>query len=157
MPWTGDSGRLSERLKLGIVLVPDVISILVQVLNIGNDSVLQASPARSTKVLQQLLGLVSRLDLVGVLSIREVLGECLLRVVLSEDIENLVPVEATGKAKDALILDVVEDGGRNVKSSSVVDIDEVFYHKLVQGFHDLGEWRGLRGAVRRCIVATLFL
>jgi hypothetical protein len=57
----------------------------------------------------------------------EVLRECLLGIVLSENVQNLIPVETACEAEDALVFDVVEDGGGDVKSSSVIDVDVVFY------------------------------
>lgn len=65
----GASSSLRSWLDLTVVLVPDVISSLVQVLHIGDDGVLQASPTRSTKVLQQLLSLVSGLNLIGTFTV----------------------------------------------------------------------------------------
>ena len=57
----------------------------------------------------------------------EVLRECFLGIVLPENVQNLVPVETACKAEDALVFDVVEDGGGDVKPSRVIDVDVVFY------------------------------
>lgn len=71
--------------------------------NGSKNRVLQTSPARSTHILQQLLRLVNRLDLVGIASTREVIGELPVGIVLSENVQDRIPVKVACETKYSLI------------------------------------------------------
>jgi hypothetical protein len=82
--------------------------------NGGNNRVLQTSPARPTHILQQLLCLVYRLNLVGIASTREVVGELPVGIVLSKNIQDRVPVKVACETKYSLIFEVTEEGSCNM-------------------------------------------